>query len=72
MRAILPRLVRLSAGYSLVTLAGPVLTILLTPLYTRVLSPADYGVVEAATTVSAFVNTLVLFAMDQALNAHFF
>ncbi len=72
MRTILPRLVRLSAGYSLVTLAGPVLTILLTPLYTRVLSPADYGVVEAATTVSAFVNTLALFAMDQALNAHFF
>jgi O-antigen/teichoic acid export membrane protein len=72
MRAILYRLVRLSAGYSLVTLAGPVLTILLTPLYTRVLSPADYGVVEAAIAVSAFVNTLVLFAMDQALNAHFF
>lgn len=72
MRPTLARFVRLTAGYSLVTLAGPIFTVLLTPLYTRVLSPADYGVVEAATSVSAFVNTLVLFALDQALNAHFF
>ena len=71
MHATLSRFVRLAAGYSLVTLVGPVFTVLLTPLYTRVLAPADYGVVESAIAVSAFVNTLVLFALDQALGAHF-
>ena len=72
MRQTLARVIRLTAGYSLVTLLGPVFTVLLTPLYTRLLVPADYGVVEAATTLAAFVNTLVLFAFDQALSAHYF
>jgi O-antigen/teichoic acid export membrane protein len=72
LRQTLARVIRLTAGYSLVTLLGPVFTVLLTPLYTRVLVPADYGVVEAATTLAAFVNTLVLFSFDQALSAHYF
>lgn len=72
MRATLARVARLTAGYSLVTLAGPLFTVLLTPLYTRVLTPADYGVVEVATALGSFANTLVLLALDQALNAHFF
>jgi O-antigen/teichoic acid export membrane protein len=72
MRATLARFLRLTAGYSLVTLVGPIFTVLLTPLYTRVLAPADYGVVEAVTTLAAFVNTFVLLSLDQALGAHFY
>jgi O-antigen/teichoic acid export membrane protein len=72
LRQTLARVIRLTAGYSLVTLLGPVFTVVLTPLYTRLLVPADYGVVEAATTLAAFINTLVLFSFDQALSAHYF
>ncbi len=72
MRPTLKRLARLTAGYSLVTLAGPLLTILLTPLYTRVLSPADYGVVDVALTLAGLVSILVMLGMDQALSAFFF
>ncbi len=72
MHETLNRLFRLAAGYSLVTLAGPLFTIILTPLYTRALSPADYGVVDVAATLSAFVILAALVGMDQALSAHFF
>lgn len=41
----------MTAGYSLATLAGPIFTILLTPLYTRVLVPADYALLDTATTI---------------------
>ncbi|MGH2524738.1 MAG: lipopolysaccharide biosynthesis protein, partial [Anaerolineales bacterium] len=72
MRQTLKRFARLTAGYSLVALVGPLFTIFLTPLYTRALAPADYGVVEVAISLSAFVNAFVVFGMDQALSAHFF
>lgn len=72
MRQTLARLVKLTAGYSLVTLIGPIFTILLTPLYTRVLEPADYGVVDVSLTLSGLVGIFVGLGMDQALNSHFF
>jgi O-antigen/teichoic acid export membrane protein len=71
-RQTLTRVARLTAGYSLVTLLGPVFTVLLTPLYTRVLVPADYGVVEVAGTLQAFITTFVLFSLDQALAVDFY
>lgn len=72
MRVTLQRLARLTAGYSLVTLIGPLFTILLTPLYTRVLTPADYGVVDVALTLGALVNIVIVLGTDQAMSAHFF
>jgi O-antigen/teichoic acid export membrane protein len=63
---------RLAASYSLVTLLGPFFTLALTPIYTRLLLPADYGIVEATGTLSAFVTTFVLFSLDQSLAVHFF
>ena len=72
MQTTLKRLAKLTAGYSLVTLVGPLFTILLTPLYTRVLTPADYGVVEVALTFSALLSVFALGGMDQALSAYFF
>jgi len=72
MRQTLKRLAKMTAGYSLVTLIGPVFTILLTPLYTRVLSPADYGVLDVAGAFSSFAGILTVIGIDQALNALFF
>jgi O-antigen/teichoic acid export membrane protein len=72
MQQTLKRLARMTAGYSLVTLIGPVFTILLTPLYTRVLSPADYGVLDVAGAFASFAGILTVIGIDQALNALFF
>ena len=72
MRQTLKRLAKLTAGYSLVTLLGPVVTILLVPLYTRVLAPADYGVVDVALTFASLVGIFINLGVDQALNAFFF
>lgn len=72
MRQTLKRLAKLTAGYSLVTLLGPIVTILLVPLYTRVLAPADYGVVDVALTFASLVGVFINLGVDQALNAFFF
>jgi O-antigen/teichoic acid export membrane protein len=72
MREILKRLIKLTAGYSLVTLLGPLFTILLTPLYTKVLTPADYGVVDVVLTLTSLLIFLATLGLDQALNAYFF
>lgn len=72
MRDTLKRLLKLSAGYSLVTILGPLFSVLLTPLYTRVLEPADYGIVDVSLTLTYFVTTFTLLGLDQALSVHFF
>ena len=72
MRETLKRFIKLTAGYSLITLLGPLFTIILTPLYTRVLTPADYGVVEVALTLASFCVMIATLGMDQALSAYYF
>lgn len=72
MRETLKRLIKLSAGYSLVTLIGPLFTLFLTPLYTRVLEPADYGVVDVALTLSALLGALAGFGIEGAVSAYYF
>jgi O-antigen/teichoic acid export membrane protein len=72
MRETIKRLATLSAGYSLVTLIGPLLTALLIPVYTRVLDPGDYRVIDVATAFWSFAAAAGLVGMDIALNAHFF
>jgi len=72
MRQTMKRFTKLAAGYSSVTLLGPLLMLFLTPLYTRALEPADYGVVDVALTLFALVGSFFVLSMDQALSAHFF
>ncbi|MEO6061516.1 MAG: oligosaccharide flippase family protein [Thermoflexales bacterium] len=72
MRETLKRLARFTAGYSLSALIGPLFTLILTPLYTRALDPADYGVVDVLMTLSALLVAISMLGMDQALSAHFF
>jgi O-antigen/teichoic acid export membrane protein len=72
MRQTLKRFAKLTAGYSPVTLLGPIFTIMLTPLYTRVLDPADYGAVDVSMTFFALIGAFVMLGVDQAINAHFY
>lgn len=72
MRQIITRFIRLSAGYSLVTLAGPLLTVLLTPLYTRVLAPSDYASIEVMSTLTALMVGIATLGMDHVLNSRYF
>ena len=72
MRQTFKHFAKLTVGYSPVTLLGPLLTILLTPLYTRVLDPADYGVVDVAITLFTLIATVLMFGMEGAINALFF
>jgi len=71
MRQTLNRLARMVIGYGAVQWAGPFLALIFTPIITRILSPSDYGIADVALTVASAVGTLALFALPQALAAHF-
>ncbi|MDE3090297.1 MAG: oligosaccharide flippase family protein [Chloroflexota bacterium] len=72
MRQTLKRFAKLTVGYSLVTVLGPAFMIILVPLYTRALSPADYGVTDVSLTLSGLLILLATVGIDQALNSFFF
>ena len=60
----LKRLGRETAVYGLSTIVGRMLNILLLPLYTHALAPADYGVVATLFSYIAFLNILYWHGMD--------
>jgi O-antigen/teichoic acid export membrane protein len=68
----LRKLARTSAGYSLSTLAGPLFTMLLTPVYTRVLAVADYGTVDTLTMLGVVLYLLGAVGIAPALTALFY
>ncbi len=51
--------------------AGPVLALVLTPILTRILNPADYGIAELVLTVNSAIGIVGLFALPQALTVHY-
>jgi O-antigen/teichoic acid export membrane protein len=71
MRETLKRLTKMTAGYGMVQWAGPILSFIFTPIITRILAPADYGVADYVLSVSSAASILALFALPQALAAHF-
>ena len=71
MRQVLKRLTRMTVGYGAVQWAGPALSLIFTPILTRILAPSDYGVADYVLTISAFASTMALFALPQALSAHY-
>ena len=71
MRHTLNRFSRISLGYGLVQWAGPFLSLIFTPIITRFLTPADYGVSDYILTISSALSTLAGFALPQALVAHY-
>jgi O-antigen/teichoic acid export membrane protein len=66
------RFVRLSLGYGVVGSLSAAFSFLLLPLYTRLLPPAAYGVIDVLLTLTNLIVALVLLGVDQALNAFFF
>lgn len=72
MRAVVYQFARVSFGYSLVSGLAATLSFLLLPLYTHVLTPAEYGVVDLVLISTNLVIALVICGLDQALNALFF
>ena len=71
LREILQRLGKSIAGYGLVQWSGPLLSFIFTPIITRILNPSDYGIADYALTIAGAAGTLALFALPQALTAHF-
>jgi O-antigen/teichoic acid export membrane protein len=71
MRETLKRLIRLIIGYGAVQWAGPLISLIFTPIITRVLLPSDYGVADYLLTLTSALSTLALVALPQAITAHF-
>jgi O-antigen/teichoic acid export membrane protein len=68
----LKELLRHSAIYGLGSIVARVLGVLLLPLYTRYLSPADYGLIETLVALSAVLAALVAQGMKSAFFRFYF
>jgi O-antigen/teichoic acid export membrane protein len=68
----LKELVRHSAVYGLGSIVARVLGVLLLPLYTRYLTPRDYGLIETLVALSAVLTALVAQAMKSAFFRFYF
>jgi O-antigen/teichoic acid export membrane protein len=68
----LKELFRHSAIYGLGSIVARVLGVLLLPLYTRYLSPSDYGLIETLVALSAVLSALVAQAMKSAFFRFYF
>jgi O-antigen/teichoic acid export membrane protein len=67
LRANFRQLIRTTLGYSMNTLVGPIFTLLLTPLYTRVLGVDNYGVIGVLTPLGVLMFLLGLLGLTSAL-----
>lgn len=67
MLATVRRLTRLSAVYALGDIVVKGVGFLLLPLYTRFLTPADYGIIALTTMIGAVLNVLLSFGMTGAI-----
>src|ERR1043165_2475704 len=68
----LKELFRHSAVYGLGSIVARILGVLLLPLYTRYLSPSDYGLIETLIALSAVLTALVAQAMKSAFFRFYF
>lgn len=64
---MLRALLRDGSLYTATAIAGRMLSLLTVPIFTRYLTPADYGVVDLLTYLALFVPLLVGLALDQAV-----
>lgn len=71
MRQTLKRLTKMTIGYGLAQWAGPFISLIFTPILTRILDPSDYGIADYVSTVGAALATVAWVGLPQALTAHF-
>src|ERR687891_1207594 len=68
----LKELLRHSALYGLGNLVARLVSVALLPLYTRYLTPADYGLIETLVALAAVLTALVAQAMKSAFFRFYF
>lgn len=68
----LRRLGRETFAYGIASVATSVVAIFLVPFYTRVLTPADYGLVALTTAVMGVVSSVVVLGLDGAAGRWYF
>lgn len=61
-----------SLVYGVAGILSRFISVFLTPIYTRIFSPADYGVIGLVITVSALLNILVILGLDNSLARWFY
>ena len=66
LRSNFRQLIRTTLGYSMNTLVGPIFTLLLTPLYTRVLGIDNYGVIGVLTPLGVLMFGFSLLQLSRA------
>ena len=71
MREVLQRLTKMAFGYGIAEWLRPLIALVMTPILTRILSPADYGIAEYILTLNSAVGILALLGVPQALTTHF-
>ena len=57
--------------YSLGELLPKVISFLLLPLYTRYLSPSDYGIVSYTTTITTFLSVIGMLGLNSHVLRYF-
>src|ERR687885_1663240 len=68
----LKELLRHSAIYGLGSIVARILAVFLLPLYTRYLTPSDYGLIETLVALSAVLTALVAQGMKSAFFRFYF
>jgi O-antigen/teichoic acid export membrane protein len=68
----LRQLGRDTIAYGLSSVAVSVFAIFMVPLYTRILSPADYGLMALVTAIMGMVGTFVVLGLDSAAGRWYF
>ncbi len=71
MRESLKRLTKMAVGFGIVQWMGPLISLVMTPILTRVLTPADYGIAEYILTINSAAGIVALLGVPQALVTHF-
>lgn len=71
-RTVAVRILRASTVYGLANLGIRALNFLLLPVYTRFLSPADYGVIALAETLAAFFAGIISMGFDASIQRLYF
>jgi O-antigen/teichoic acid export membrane protein len=73
LRQVAMTLLRGSAVYGIANFGTRAISFFfLLPLYTRYLSPADYGIISLAETVAAFVMSVAVLSLDDAMRRFYF
>ena len=72
MRNILQRLRKDAIIYGIGGLGGKAIGILLLPVYTRIFSPADYGMIEMLAVITGLIGACLVMGMDSAQSFFFF